>query len=100
MRNSEEDADRVEFSDDLKPSIEFLNDVSLELSFEIGVSEVTIGELIQWKAGKVLTLDKRQDEPFDIRVNGKVIGRGEPIIVNEKYGVRVTAIIDSEVSNS
>jgi len=74
-------------------NIHFLHDVTLEVVVELGRTDLTIERLIKLKKGSVLTVDKLSGEPLDVRVNGKLSARGEAVIVNEKFGVRVTQIV-------
>jgi len=74
-------------------TIHFLHDVTLEVVVELGRTDLTIERLIKLKKGSVLTVDKLSGEPLDVRVNGKLSARGEAVIVNEKFGVRVTQIV-------
>jgi len=74
-------------------SIGFLNDVTLEVIVELGRTDLTIERLLRLKKGSVVTIDKLSGEPLDVRVNGKLAARGEAVIVNEKFGVRVTQVV-------
>ena len=78
----------------LDPSkIQFLQDVALEISVELGRADVPISRVKQLKKGSVCELQKLSGEPLDVRVNGKLVARGEAVIVNEMFGVRVTQIV-------
>jgi flagellar motor switch protein FliN/FliY len=70
-----------------------LLDVPLRVTVELGGARLTIRELLQLGHGSVVELDKPGGEPLDIKVNGKPIARGEAVIVNEKFGVRLTQIV-------
>ncbi len=74
-------------------SIQFLHDVELEISVELGRAEVPIQRVKQFKKGSVCELEKLSGEPLDVRVNGKLVARGEAVIVNEMFGVRVTQVV-------
>lgn len=74
-------------------SIGFLNDVTLEVIVELGRTDLSIERLLRLKKGSVITIDKLSGEPLDVRVNGKLAARGEAVIVNEKFGVRVTQVV-------
>lgn len=91
-------ADEVRIGDDslnkIKvQNIDFILDVPLKVNVELGRTKVLIKELLQLGQGSVLELDKLAGEPLEILVNGKVIARGECVVVNEKFGVRLTDII-------
>jgi flagellar motor switch protein FliN/FliY len=73
-----------------------LSEVPMELSVEIGRTHITVGETLQLRAGSVVTLDRLAGEPVDLLVNGTPIARGEVVVVDEQFGLRVTQIVDSE----
>ena len=77
-------------------TLDFLMDVSLQVSVEVGRARMTINDLLQMGAGSVVELEKLAGEPLDIFINGKPVARGEAVIVNEKFGVRLTDIISPE----
>lgn len=68
-------------------------DVPLKLTVELGRSRLPIHELLKLTNGSILALEKLAGEPLDILVNGKLIARGEAVIVNGSLGVRVTEIV-------
>ncbi len=70
-----------------------LSDVPMELSVEIGRTCMTVGETLQLHAGSIVTLERLAGEPVDLLVNGTPIARGEVVIVDEEFGLRVTEII-------
>ncbi|MCX7823005.1 MAG: flagellar motor switch protein FliN [Syntrophobacterales bacterium] len=73
--------------------LDFLLDIPLEVSVELGRATILINDLLQLGQGSVIELTKLAGEPLEILVNGKLIARGEPVVVNEKFGVRITDII-------
>ncbi|HEC96871.1 MAG TPA: flagellar motor switch protein FliN [Nitrospirae bacterium] len=73
--------------------INFLLDVPLEITVELGRTRMLIQELVQLGQGSVLELEKLAGEPMEILVNNKLIARGEVVVVNEKFGVRLTDTI-------
>lgn len=73
--------------------IEFLYDVELELAVVLGKTRMLIRELLTLTAGSVVELNKLAGESLDIVVNDKVIARGEAVVVNEKFGVRLTEVV-------
>jgi flagellar motor switch protein FliN len=73
--------------------IELLMDVALEVSVELGRSHMSIGEILALRTGSVIELDKLAGEPVDISVNGTLIARGEVVVVDEKFGVRITEVV-------
>ncbi len=76
-----------------KRDLEFILDIPLSVSAELGRSKLLINDLLQLGQGSVIELDKLAGEPLEILVNGKLVARGEAVVINEKYGVRLTDII-------
>jgi flagellar motor switch protein FliN/FliY len=74
-------------------SLDFLLDVPLQVSVELGRKRIRISELLALGQGSVLELEKVAGEPLDIRVNDRLVARGEAVVVNDKFGVRLTDII-------
>lgn len=74
-------------------NLDFLLDVPLQVSVELGRRRIRIAELLALGQGSVLELEKVAGEPLDIRVNDKLIARGEAVVVNDKFGVRLTDIV-------
>ena len=77
-------------------TLDFILDVSLTVSVEVGRTKMSIQNLLQLGQGVVVELTKLAGEPLDIFVNERLIARGEAVIVNEKFGVRVTDIISQQ----
>ncbi|MEW5847912.1 MAG: flagellar motor switch protein FliN [Myxococcota bacterium] len=73
--------------------LEMLMDVPLEVSVELGRSRLAIRELLSLGPGSVVELDKDPSEPLDILVNGRLVARGEAVVVNDQFGVRITDIV-------
>jgi flagellar motor switch protein FliN len=73
--------------------LDFILDIPLTLTCELGRSRMLISELLQLGQGSVLELTKLAGEPMDIYVNQRLIARGEVVVVNEKFGVRLTDIV-------
>ena len=73
--------------------IDFLYDVELELSVVLGTNRMLIRELLQLQSGSVVELSKLAGESLDVMINDKVIARGEAVVVNEKFGIRLTEIV-------
>lgn len=78
-----------------KRELDFLLDIPLEVSVELGRTTMIINELLQLGQGSVVELNKLAGEPLEILVNHRLIARGEAVVVNEKFGVRITDIISS-----
>jgi len=75
------------------PNMELLLDIPLEITAELGRSRMIINDLLQLGQGSVIELNKLAGEPLEILVNHKLIARGEVVVVNEKFGIRLTDII-------
>ena len=73
--------------------IDFLLDIPIEVSVQLGASKMLIKELLQLGQGSVVELEKLAGEPMEILANQRLIARGEVVVVNEKFGVRLTDII-------
>lgn len=74
-------------------NMDFLLDIPLEITVELGNAKITIGELLKLSQGSVVELNKLTDEPLDIFVNKKLMAHGEVVVVNEKFGIRLTNIV-------
>ncbi|MDF1615204.1 flagellar motor switch protein FliN [Desulfurivibrio dismutans] len=74
-------------------NLEFLLDVPLEVSVELGRTNMIINKMLQLTQGSVVELDKAAGSPVEIYVNQKLMGKGEVVVVNERFGIRVTEII-------
>ncbi|THB69433.1 MAG: flagellar motor switch protein FliN [Desulfovibrio sp.] len=79
--------------DDHKRELDFILDIPLDVSAELGRTRLLINELLQLGQGSVIELNKLAGEPLEIYVNGKLVARGEAVVINEKFGVRLTDII-------
>jgi flagellar motor switch protein FliN/FliY len=84
---------RVGQSGQTPRDMDFLLDIPLMISVELGRTKMLINDLLQLGQGSVIELDKLAGEPMEIYVNNRLIARGEVVVVNEKFGVRLTDII-------
>ncbi len=73
-------------------SIEFLMDIPLELTVEVGRRSMLMGELINVMPGTIIELERPAGEKIDVLANGKLVARGEAVVVGDRYGVRVLEI--------
>ena len=73
--------------------LDFLLDIPLEISVELGRTKILVNDLLQLGQGSVIELTKLAGEPLEILINHKLIARGEAVVVNEKFGVRITDIV-------
>jgi len=69
-----------------------LKDVEVEITLEIGRRKMRIADVLKLTGGQTLELGKAAGEPLDIFVNGRLLGRGEAIVLGDRYGVRITEI--------
>jgi flagellar motor switch protein FliN/FliY len=76
-----------------KPDIDFILDIPLDISVELGRTRLQIRDLLQLGQGSVVSLDKLAGEPADIYVNQKLMAKGDVVVVNEKFGIKLTEII-------
>ena len=74
-------------------NLEVLMDVPVTLSMEIGRTSLNIRSLLQLNQGSIVELDRLAGEPLDVLVNGTLIARGEVVVINEKFGIRLTDVI-------
>ncbi len=74
-------------------SLDFILDIPLTVTVELGRSRMAIREILQLSQGSVVELSKFAGEPLEVLVNEKLIARGEVVVVNEKFGIRLTDII-------
>lgn len=77
-------------------SLGLLADVELELTVELGQARRNIRDILSMGAGSVMELDKHAGETVDILVNGRLVARGEVVVIGENYGVRITELVASE----
>jgi flagellar motor switch protein FliN len=75
------------------PDLDLILDVPVRLSMEVGNTQISIRDLLQLGQGSVLELDRIAGEPLDVLVNGTLIAHGEVVVVNDKFGIRMTDII-------
>lgn len=76
--------------------LELLMDIPLRVSVELGRTKMLVSELLNLGQGSVIELAKLAGEPMEILVNDKLVARGEAVVVNEKFGVRLTDIISTK----
>jgi len=74
-------------------NLDLLLDIPLEIAVELGRTRLALRDLLALAAGSVVELGKLAGEPLDVLVNGKLVARGECVMVNDKFGVRLTDIV-------
>ena len=73
-----------------------LTDVMVELTVEVGRTHMSLGETMSLGQGSVVTLDRLADKPVDLLVNGRPIARGEVVVIDEQFGLRITEVMGAE----
>jgi flagellar motor switch protein FliN len=76
------------------PDLSRLSDIPMELSVEIGRTHMTVGETLDLRVGSIVALERQAGEAAELLVNGTPIARGEVVVVDEQYGLRVTEILE------
>ena len=79
-----------------KDNIELLLDVELEINIELGRSDLSIKKILELAPGSIVELDKMAGEPVDLLVNNKVVARGEVVVIDENFGIRIVSLIPAE----
>lgn len=80
-------------SEDEQKKLDAILDVPVTISMEVGRSNINIRNLLQLNQGSVVELDRVAGEPLDVLVNGTLIAHGEVVVVNDKFGIRLTDVI-------
>lgn len=75
------------------PDLDVILDIPVTIAMEVGSTSITIRNLLQLNQGSVIELDRLAGEPLDVLVNGTLIAHGEVVVVNEKFGIRMTDVI-------
>ncbi|EPJ51624.1 MAG: flagellar motor switch protein [Osedax symbiont Rs2] len=78
------------------PKLDVILDIPVTLSMEVGNTEIAIRNLLQLSQGSVVELDRVAGEPLDVKVNGTLIAHGEVVVLNDKYGIRLTDVISPQ----
>jgi flagellar motor switch protein FliN len=95
------DAARAKFAD-LTPdarggqgdvNFDLILDVAVDVTLEVGHAQITVRQLLQLTQGSILELDRAAGDPFDVLVNGVRVARGEVVVINDKFGIRLTEVI-------
>lgn len=90
LQNLVDDSTRSS-SDDI--NLDVILDIPVTISMEVGNTKINIRNLLQLNQGSVIELDRMAGEPLDVKVNGTLIAHGEVVVVNEKFGIRLTDVI-------
>jgi len=76
------------------PNLDMIKDIQVTMRVELGRTEMLIAEVQKLSPGQVVELDKLAGEPLDILINDKLLARGEVVVVDDKFGIRITSIVD------
>lgn len=79
--------------DEDNPNLDVIMDIPVTIAMEVGSTEIAIRNLLQLNQGSVIELDRLAGEPLDVKVNGTLIAHGEVVMVNEKFGIRLTDVV-------
>ncbi len=74
-------------------NMDVLMDIPVTLSMELGRTRVSIRDLMNFKNGSVVELQKMTDEPMDVLVNGALVARGEAVVIDDRFGIRLTEVV-------
>jgi flagellar motor switch protein FliN/FliY len=77
-------------------NLKMIMDIPLKVTVELGRSKMPVSDLLNLNQGSIIELSKLAGEPLEVLVNDKLIARGEAVVVNEKFGVRLTDIISTK----
>lgn len=77
--------------------LSFFRQIPVKVTLEVASTEVPLGDLMRVEEGAVIELDKLAGEPLDVRVNGRLLAKGEVVVVNGKYGLRLVDVIDTSL---
>lgn len=79
--------------DEKAGNLDFLLDIPLDVTVELGRTNMIVDKVLQLNQGSIIELSKEAGDTVDIYINGKILGKGEVIVVNERFGIRITEII-------
>ncbi|ASP40581.1 flagellar motor switch protein FliN [Bacterioplanes sanyensis] len=88
----QDDSQPSKFSED-GPELDVILDIPVRISMEVGSTQIPIRNLLQLNQGSVVELDRLAGEPLDVMVNGTLIAHGEVVMVNDKFGIRLTDVV-------
>ena len=80
---------------EMPPNLEMFLDVPVGVTVELGSCQMPMREVLQLAAGSVVQLDKSADAPVDIMINNKLVARGEVVVVDNRFGIKITELVGS-----
>jgi len=93
--SQEETVTGDESAQEMNHGLDFILDIPLDVSVELGRVKMLVNDLLQLGQGSIIELNKLSGEPVEIYINNKLIARGEVVVVDEKFGIRVTDVISA-----
>lgn len=93
-RSSDSNAAKLAAGEPGKIDINYLLDVNLQVTVEVGRRQVYISQLLSWAPGSIVELDKLVGEPLNLLVNNKPVAKGEVVVVNDKFAIKIISILD------
>ncbi len=93
MESETDEARSDDESKNVSPDLDVILDIPVQLAMEVGRTSISIRNLLQLNQGSVIELDRLAGDPLDVLVNGTLIAHGEVVVVNEKFGIRMTDVI-------
>ena len=79
---------------EIPPELEFIRDIPMRVSAELGRTKIQVRELLQLYVNQIFEVEKMVGEPLEIYINGQIVARGEVVVINDKFGVRLTDIVN------
>lgn len=79
-------------------NMNLLMDISLELVVELGRTKKKINEVLELSQGSIIELDRVSGEPVDVLINGKIVAKGEVVVIDDYFGIRVTEILEKTIN--
>ena len=79
---------------EIPPELEFIRDIPVKISVEMGRASIVVKELLRMNVNQIVEVDKMVGEPLAILVNDQVVARGEVVVINDKFGIRLTDIVN------
>jgi flagellar motor switch protein FliN/FliY len=96
LKEKNEGNEKNDSSTDITRNIEFLFDIPISVTVELGKTILLLKDVLKLGEGSILELDKFEGEPVDILVNNKLIAKGEVVVINERFGVKIVDIISTQ----
>lgn len=87
------DGSEIKEAEREKKNLDFILDIPLQLTVELGRTKLLVKDVLELNQGAVVELTKMAGEPLDVFVNSKLVARGEAVVINEKFGIRLVDIV-------